>query len=164
MNLAESISHALGGIRSGSGYRIPCICHGSSHKNLKLWHAPDGKLLAKCFSSDCSYHSIMQTLENEGLKEVDSFSPEKKEEYHYIKGRTQSYQELEIQLHMMLQYIQGRNTSRHLAADAEYMKQHPEHVAESMEPWEDELQLARDIIKNFKNAYSENKKMPRQKG
>ena len=157
MSTPESISAVLGGIRSGNGYRVPCICHGSDHKNLKLWQAPDGKLLAKCFSSDCSYHHIMQTLENEGLKEVDSFSPEQKQNYAVKKTRIQALQELEIDLHVMLQIISERNVSWHLAADQGYMDLHPEHKAIPMDPWDKELETARKIINNFKNAYGKRK-------
>ncbi len=86
---AEYISNVLGGKKSGNGFRVKSICHNGKDNNLKLWNATDGKLMGKCFSQGCDFRTIMQVLEDEGLKEKDNLSMPEKKAYAIKKTRLQ---------------------------------------------------------------------------
>jgi len=142
---AENISNILGGKKSGNGYRVRSICHNGNDKNLKLWNAQDGKLLAKCFSHGCEFRTIMQALEDEGLKEKDTLSMPEKKAYLIKKTRLQAQKELQIDLHVMLLIINDRVAS--------YENQSAERPAMPLEPWEKETEVARKIFNNLKISY-----------
>ncbi len=154
---AESISNIIGGKKSGNGYMVRSICHNGDGSNLKLWHAPDGKLLAKCFSHGCDFRTIMEVLETEGLKEKDELSPPEKKKYAINKTRLQCQEELQIDLHVLLLIINDRLASYTLQGDDGYKKQHPEHTVMPLEPWDKELKVAMKIFKNLKIAYGKKK-------
>jgi len=151
--LSEKISGMLGGIRSGNGFRVRSICHNGDDRNLKLWDSPDGKLLAKCFSHNCSYRVIMESLENEGFKEKEEFSLPEKRKYAIKKTRFEAQKELQVDLHVMWQIITDRMVSYTLRSDKRYMALHPDHAPMSLAPWDKELETTKRIQSNLKLAY-----------
>jgi hypothetical protein len=142
---AESISNLLGGKRNGGKYRVPAICHGGDGNNLVLWDAPDGKLLAKCFSHGCEYRDIMQVLEDKGYKERDELPKSERKIYAVKKTRLQAQKELQIDLFVLLSIINDRLIS--------YDNSTQERPSMPLEPWEKEVEVARRVFKNLKLAY-----------
>ena len=128
MSLAESISHILNGRRSGKGYRMQSVCHGGDGKNLYLADSPDGKLIATCFSHQCDYKTIMQALEDQGLKPKDEFTPEQQRTFIQKKSRYQLREAFQIETHIALQYLNDRAGDREKLSDNNYRELHPEFV------------------------------------
>jgi putative DNA primase/helicase len=57
---AASIARALDGVRSGNAWRCTCPVHGGH--SLCITEGHTGKLLLKCWGSDCSFTDIMNAL------------------------------------------------------------------------------------------------------
>lgn len=145
MSLAESISHALAGRKSGNGYRVRSVCHGGDGKNLYLADSPDGKLKAACFSHHCEYKVIMRTLEDQGLKPKDDFTPQQRQQFRVKKSRIDMMQTLWTELHILLQTLTDRLRDKRLSNDAIYKKSHPEFVPMTDEFWDREIQAVKTI-------------------
>ena len=153
MPLAESISHSLDGRRSGNGYRMRSVCHGGYGKNLYLADSPDGRLIATCFSHHCEYKDIMQTLEDQGLKPKDTFTPHQRQQFKVKKSRIDMMQTLWIELHILLQTLTDRLGDKRLNNDATYKKLHPEFVPMPDEFWDRELQAVTIIKRLLRDIY-----------
>lgn len=154
MSLAESISHVLDGRKSGKGYRMRSVCHGGDGKNLYLADSPDGKLKAACFSHHCEYKVIMQTLEDQGLKPKDEFSPQQKRHFKVKKSRIDMMQALWTELHILLQTLTDRLGDKQLNNDTTYKKLHPEFVPMPDELWDREIQAVKTIKGLLGDIYS----------
>ena len=128
MSLAQSISYALNGRKSGKGYRMQSVCHAGDGKNLYLADSPDGKLIASCFSHQCDYITIMQALEAQGLKPKDEFTPEQQRTFIQKKSRYQLREALQIEMHIALQYLNDRAGDREKLSDSNYRELHPEFI------------------------------------
>lgn len=150
MSLAESISHALNGKESGQGFRVKSVCHGGNGYNLYICDAPDGKLLATCFSHGCSYKKIMECLESLGVKPKDHFN--RSVQRQHISKR-QYREALFIEMHILLQFISSRNGDTSNSKDPKYLKPHPEYTRMPEEAFEREIQAAKRTIKLIGKVY-----------
>ena len=103
--LAESISNALKGKRSGNAYYVRAICHGSEKTNLKISDAPDGRLYATCFSQHCDYATIMAALEAAGLKEKTKFNKQDRRVYAIRKSRYERMRSLDHEITVYEQWL-----------------------------------------------------------
>ena len=67
-NGAEAIAHRLTDrpTKSGDNWYAPCPAHGGEHNKLSLKDADGGRLLLKCWSSDCTFKQIMAALREKG--------------------------------------------------------------------------------------------------
>ena len=147
MPLAESISCTLNGQRSGKGYRMQSICHGGDGKNLYLADSPDGKLIATCFSHGCEYKTIMQTLEDQGLKPKSEFNGKQRQAFIQKKSRRQLRDALQIETHITLQYLNDRDGDIEKLSDRNYLKLHPEFAPMPDDLWDRERLAYTRIIK-----------------
>ena len=66
---AEAIAHHYRpGARPESGYfKVPCPAHRGDDNNLHLGDAPDGGLILKCWSADCTFNNILRAIQADGL-------------------------------------------------------------------------------------------------
>ena len=135
MSLAASLSHALDGRSSGKGFRVRSICHDGDGKNLYLEDTPDGKLKAACHSHHCEFKTIMQTLEDMGLKPKTEFDPKQRKAFVQKKSKQQLRDALQIETHIALQYLNDRDGDKVKLSNSDYLALHPEFV-----PLPDELQ------------------------
>lgn len=145
MTLAESISHALGGKRSGKGYRIPAFWRDSTDFNIYIADGADGSLVATDHSHGDSYETIMLALEGAGLKP-------KNNDYNVLAfkqkaTRGQLRNALQIEAHVALQFLNDRAGDSVKQSDRNYLKLHPEYVPLPDELLERESQAYRRIIK-----------------
>ena len=150
---AQSISEALGGRRSGKGFRVPAVCHGSKNRNLHIQDGHNGKLLATCFSQGCEYKHIMETLESLGVKEKAPFKPDP------VKAKSRSIHQtqkaLTHELYILLQYTEERLNALKLITDRAYMTENPQFVLPPAEPWDRELLAVKRIRTGLKIIYGE---------
>jgi 5S rRNA maturation endonuclease (ribonuclease M5) len=63
---AERIALALGGTRSGDGWKARCPAHEDDKASLSIGEGRDGKTLLRCFAN-CSFEQIRDALQREGL-------------------------------------------------------------------------------------------------
>ena len=153
MSLAESISHSLGGKKSGKGFRVPTVCHGGDGFNLRLSDTPDGTLKATCFSQGCSYKEIMDSLESLSLKPKTEFTRSQCKAHIQKINKRQFREALFIEAHILLQHLNDRAGDVVKASDPAYLKLHPEFVPMPEEPFERELQAAKRTIKLIGKVY-----------
>ena len=61
--IVESIAREYPNAKSsGSGYKIPCPSHNGEHPNCYINEGDNGGIVLKCWSNNCSYESIAETL------------------------------------------------------------------------------------------------------
>jgi len=153
MSLAENISHALNGKKSGNGFRVRSVCHGGDGYNLQISDAPDGKLKATCFSHGCSYKEIMESLESLGIKPKTKFTRSQRKT-HCQKIYKHLYREaLFTEAHILLQFLNNRSGDKEKTSDSNYLKLHPEFVPMPDEPFERELKAAKRTVKLIGKVY-----------
>ena len=140
--LAESISHALNGRRSGKGFRVPAFWRGSTDLNIYIADGDDGKLIAIDHSHGEPYQEIMQALEADGLKPKTELNGNQREAFIQRKSRRQLIESLSFEAHILLQYLNDRAGDIANAGDSNYLKLHPEFSPMPDEPWQRELQSA----------------------
>ena len=147
MLLAESISHALNGRRSGKGFRIPAFWRGSTDLNVFIADGPDGGLIAVDHSQHDDYQTMMQAFESEGLKPKSEFNGKQRQAFIQKKSRRQLMESLFFESHILLQYLNDRAGDIAKAGDNNYLKLHPEFTAMPDEPFERELEAAKQTKK-----------------
>ena len=147
MSLAESISHELNGQRSGKGFRVPAFWLGSTDKNIYIADGDDGKLIAVDHSHGEPYQIIMQEFENRGLKPKDEFNGKQRQAFIQKKSRRQLMESLFFESHILLQYLNDRAGDIAKIGDSNYRKLHPEFVPMPDEPFERELEAAKQTKK-----------------
>jgi hypothetical protein len=62
---AAAIAMALGGHRSGNGWRAQCPAHGGDGYNLAISEGANGKPLLHCHSHGCSYGDLAAAIEQQ---------------------------------------------------------------------------------------------------
>lgn len=65
---AETIARALGGHRTGAGWKACCPAHEDHDPSLSITAGKDGKVLLKCFAG-CAQLQVIDTLQSRGLWE-----------------------------------------------------------------------------------------------
>ena len=153
MNLAESISHALNGKKSGKGFRVPTACHNGSGHNLYLADGDDGKLIAIDYSHGCDYKTIMLALEEQGLKPKEETTQKQRQQLTQRRNKRELIDIFFTELHILLQTITERIGDRHKLADRNYLKLHPEFQPIPEEPFEREKLAAHRVKKLVGEIY-----------
>ena len=151
--LAESISNALGGKRSGKGFRVPAFWRGSTDLNIYIADGGDGKLIAVDHSHGEPYQVIMQEFENRGLKPKDGFNSNQREVFIQKKTQQQLIESSVFAVRIVMQYLTDREADIAKTNDANYRKLHPEFVPMPDKPWELELEMAINVKKLLGELY-----------
>lgn len=153
MNLAESISRALGGRASGKGFRIPAFWRGSTDLNVYIADGADGSLIAVDHSQHDDYQLMMQAFESEGLKPKTEFNGKQRQVFIQKKTRRQLMESLFFESHILLQYLNDRAGDVAKIGDGNYLKLHPEFVPMPDEPFEREMEAAKQTKKIIGDLY-----------
>lgn len=122
-----------------SQYMACCPAHDDRSPSLAIKEV-DGKLLINCMAG-CSINEITSAL---GLKVSDLFidnnlSPLQRRQYAKKKNKRQLREALQIEAHILLQYLNNRAGDIVKAGDSNYLKLNPEFKAMPDEPFEREL-------------------------
>jgi len=152
MSLADSIAYLLGGKRSGKGWRVPSICHGGDGNNLYIADGDNG-LIAVDYSHGCSYKTIMEALELQGLKDKVVFTSQQKHQFKVKQSRMELMKIIWHELHVFHQIIDARMCDKAKRQDANYRKVHPEFKPMPDEPWEREIKSAKTLWKVLGELY-----------
>lgn len=150
---AESISNALGGKRSGTGYKVPAFWRGSTDLNIYIADGDDGKLIAFDHSHGDDYKTMMEAFESEGLKPRDELDGQQREVFIQKKNKHQSRKLLSFELHMLYQIQTSRITGSELSRDHKFINARPEFVPMPDEPWERELLAVKRIRETLNELY-----------
>lgn len=153
MSLAESISHALGGRPSGKGFRIPAFWRGSTDLNIYIADGADSSLIAVDHSQHDDYKTMMQALEDRGLKPKAEFNGNQRKVFIQRKTRQQLMESLFFESHILLQYLNNRASDRAKLSDPNYCKFHPEFTPMPDVPFERELKAATETKKIIGQLY-----------
>lgn len=161
MSLAADIAHQLHGRRSGKGWVIPAICHNpdSRKHNLLISDGYNGKLSAKCFSNDCDYQTIMQSLEACGAKPQDIFTPEARQQQkiiHRKQSRLEGLNTLSYELFIVQQHLNARIENHYRSIDRAYLNQHPEFKLMPTKLWGRESEATNNSIQLLEDYREQN--------
>ena len=153
MSLAQSIAAALSGRRTGDGWVVPTVCHGGDGFNLQISDNPDGTMRVYCHSHGCTHKTIMQTFEDMGLKPKTEFNGKQRQAFIQKKTRRQLMESLFFESHILLQYLNDRAGDIAKAGDSNYLKLHPEFQKMPDQPFERELEAAKQTKKIIGQLY-----------
>ena len=153
MSLAQSISYALNGRSSGKGFRVPAFWRGSTDLNVYIADGADGSLIAVDHSQHDEYKTMMQAFESEGLKPTNEFNDGQRQAFIQKKSRRQLMESLFFQAHIFLQYNNDRGGVIAKSGDGKNLKLHPEFKKIPDEPFERELEAAKQTKKIIGQLY-----------
>ena len=95
----------------------------------------------------------MQAFESEGLKPKDEFNGKQRQAFIQKKSRRQLMESLFFESHILLQYLNDRAGDIAKAGDSNYLKLHPEFTPMPDEPFEREMEAAKQTKKIIGDLY-----------
>ena len=145
---AQEIADALGGRRSGNGYRSACpVCGGSDKATKFSIKDAGGRVLIHCYAG-CDFIDIVTELRSRGLwPEPDKLPTTKAIAYKKQKTRQEIEAALNHELNVLLQFIGWRCAGRHVTNPRLGWKRLPD------EHWDREVLAVQRVKQALRELY-----------